>query len=1269
MTAGGLAAYLPRLAREWLVHEPTTKARELEGSLAFVDITGFTQLSERLARLGREGAEQLADSINGCFTRLLAVAYGEGGSLLKFGGDALLLLFTGDGHATRACRSAFGMRRTLRSIGRVETPAGRVVLRMSIGVHSGPVQCFLVGSSHRELLVTGPTATTTVAMEAAAQAGEILVSPATAAALPPSILGTEREQGILLRREPAIHYSTPPDDHHPGAAGVAGAGVPLAVRACLEDGPLEPEHRQATVAFLHFEGTDQLIRRSGPEAAADALEELVADVQDAADRAGVSFLTSDIDRNGGKLVLAAGVPLSRGDDTQRMLTALDGIAASPRALPVRIGVHHGDVFAGDIGPPYRRTYTVMGDAVNLAARLMTKARPGQIVASADVLERARDTVDAVALDPFTVKGKRRPVTASVVRDVAPVTVPRTHPFALVGRQRELSTLVAAAASAGSGRGQVVVLEGDAGVGKSRLLEEFADRTPDATFVDISCQLYDAATPYAAFRAPLRSLLGMRADAGRRTAGEVLLACLDRLAPELGRWAALLAVVVDAEVEPTAEVRNLDERFRPGRLRQAVTELLAALLTDATVLRVEDAQWIDEASSELLASLCRAAAEHPWCIVIAHRPTDTGPTEWSRGTHATTLRLAPLADVDATTLATLVARDEPLPRQTTAELVRRSGGNPLFLSELTAAARQAGGLEQLPDSVEGLIVARIDRVPAGPRRILRYLSALGPSFPTDLARRIVADDLDAAELREFLIEDRGTVRFVHSLIREAAYESLPYRTRRGLHATAGDAIRAGTDDPDRHADVLSFHFLHARRYDEAWRYALVAADAARQAYANGAAAELYRRALSAARHVQSCGGRVAAVHEALGDVLERMGAYQEAAAAYRDARLHVDGDGIADARLMLKLARMHGWLRRYSQSLSWVTRALSALRPLRTRDADVQRAQLTVWYGHFLQEQGRHAKAIAWCLRAADMAAGCGEHEALAHAYRTLDWAYVSLGRLDAATYSGRALDLYQQLGDLMGQAHTVHNMASIAYLRGDWQAALQFNRQAIALYTRTGADVDVAYSQANMAEILLDQGRVDEAEVLFAEILQVSVASGRRWIVAFARKNLGRIAARTGRCAEARDLLEQALLEYEDIGARVETIETDVRLAELDLFEGDVTSALRRADRAAAGARALGGVAMSAPAIHRVRGYALLAAGDPAAAGVAFDAALDVARARGASFEVALGLAAVCDLHTAIGRTPPPAAVAERDATLCSLGVESLAPVPLVREPVGMVAG
>jgi class 3 adenylate cyclase len=307
------APYVPRALLEHLATEPDRHVRSVDGTCVFVDVSGFTKLSERLARRGgREGAEQLADAIGNCFENLLGVAYGQGGGLLKFGGDALLLLFDGDAHLERACASAVAMGARLRELGPIETGSAPVTLRMSVGVHSAEYLLFAVGSSHRELLISGPAATEVVRMETEAGTGERVVSAATAAALPPHCIGPARGDGRLLRSPPPVAQTFEAPLPETIDASQAPVALPTELRAHVLAGPQPPEHRIVTVAFLRFEGTDRLVAERGPGGAAAALHELVTLVQDAADSEQVCFLGSDIDADGGKLILTAGAPRAIG---------------------------------------------------------------------------------------------------------------------------------------------------------------------------------------------------------------------------------------------------------------------------------------------------------------------------------------------------------------------------------------------------------------------------------------------------------------------------------------------------------------------------------------------------------------------------------------------------------------------------------------------------------------------------------------------------------------------------------------------------------------------------------------------------------------------------------------------------------------------------------------------------------------------------------------------------------------------------------------------
>ena len=666
-----LLPHVPRPAAEWAATGPGERPwRVVDGTLVFADISGFTALSERLARQGPIGAEELTEVLGHCFAELLAVAYARGGSLVKFGGDALLLLFDGDGHAVRAVDAALGMRSTMRRVGRLSTSVGSVRLRMSLGVHTGPVHLFLVGASHRELLLAGPGPSSVVTMEGTAEAGEVVVSPATATRIDASLLAGPKGPGVLLRPRiepvPLLEVFSHPERT---ATGDVSSQVPHALREHLLDGGGESEHRHAAIAFVHFDGTDGLLAERGPAWVATALDVLVRDVQEACERHGATFLASDLDHDGGKLILVGGVPRTLGDDDGRVLRAVREIVdralrRGDDGIPVRVGINRGPVFAGEVGPPYRRTFTVMGDAVNLAARLMAKAARGEVLASASVLERSRTAFSVTELAPFFVKGKSRPVRAYAVGATQGATeARRASRLAFAGREEELGTLLEAWRSAEAGRGRAVVVTGDVGVGKTRLLDELRQCLGAGDVRTVQCEQYEDRTPYFAFRVLLRTLLGLPAGATVSTLTEAVTG----VAADLEPWVPLIGDVVNITCADSPNTASLEPQFRGLRTRDVVERLLDALVTEPTVLAFDDAQWLDQASAVLLERLVASVGGRPWLVCATRRrgvddplAAFDGAGEGGRSGDVVLIRLDPLPEATCRALVRGVRREAPLP---------------------------------------------------------------------------------------------------------------------------------------------------------------------------------------------------------------------------------------------------------------------------------------------------------------------------------------------------------------------------------------------------------------------------------------------------------------------------------------------------------------------------------------------------------------------------------------------------------------------------------
>ena len=424
-------------------------------------------------------------------------------------------------------------------------------------------------------------------------------------------------------------------------------------------------------------------------------------------------------------------------------------------------------------------------------------------------------------------------------------------------------------------------------------------------------------------------------------------------------------------------------------------------------------------------------------------------------------------------------------------------------------------------------------------------------------------------------------------------------------------------------------MHSQRFSEAWEFSLRAADRAVAVYANTEAAEFYERAITAARRLPHMSpGQVAALHEAMGDARNRSGEYTAAAEAYRSARRLIGEHKVSQARLMLKLARVQGWLDRYGNALRWISRGLRVLEGSTGLDADRQRAELMAWYGRFCQEQGNHHRAIRWCTLAVEAAESVGDKAVLADALRVMDWAAMDLGTLHRPDNLERALALFEELGDLVGTGGVLNMLGGFAYYKGDWEQAKALYLRAQVTVGRTGNAVMDAFHVFNLGEIARDQGHLEEAERALTSALRTWRAAGYRSGIGYAKGMLARVAAWQHRFGDALRLFEEAIEELSDIGSRGDVLEVQAGLAEYLLLSGDTAGSLSLADETISQAHALGGMAPQIPFLHRVRGVALALAGDGDGARKSLRESLRAAEAREVEYEAALTMRVLAAVET-----------------------------------------
>lgn len=862
-----LAAYIPRdRAAQIFAGAPLAG----EGLALIADISGFTPLTETLARVlsPARGAEELTAALNGVFAPLIDAAHAYGGSVVKFGGDALIVWFPRPPGRRReavlrgALAAAYAMQAAVAAHGALETSAGRFTLTMKVGAAYGPVVRVRLGEAAYgyEDVIGGATLDRMAEAEHRAGPGEVLIDPAGLPELVrvAPLLG-ERDGFVVVGPPLRAPRRAPPPPPPAGAsAAVLRPYVPAEVAEALAAGRAQPAELKPVVSiFVQFAG----VQYEDAAAAEAQLAAYFGAAQRAAARYGGRvnrLITGD---KGSVLHLIFGAPRALEELEARAARCALELRQAAAALPFisaqRVGMAAGRAFAGPVGAPARHDYTVMGDAINLSARLMQRAAPGQIVLAPALAARLGPGFALAPLGPAALKGKAAPVELFALEGEAAAGGAAPPLGRVFGRDAELAALAALAAELGAGRGAAAVLIGELGTGKSHLLAALRYQVAGPAgagrprWVTASAPAYGGRPGGALIAALLGGLLGLGERAGY---ADLEAACARLLGPRRGGAAApylarLLGLSLDARRE--ADMAALSGESLRWRLRELAGELaLAAAAGGPLVLALDDLQWADATSLDLLAALVPVAATAPLLLILAARP-EPQSRAWPllarlRGAGAPWLELGPLDEAGA---AELLRHHAPgLPAAALARLAERGGGNPLFLVELARAAAAAGPEAELPDSVQGLLLAQIDRLPAALRATLQRAALLGRSPNARLLAELdgaggLESRLAALAGAGLLVGEGGGYSFRHILVQESAYAALLYERRRAGHARAAAALERlyPTQVAERSAE-LAGHYERAGEMLAAARYHGQAADAARLLYANEEAEAGYRHVL-------------------------------------------------------------------------------------------------------------------------------------------------------------------------------------------------------------------------------------------------------------------------------------------------------------------------------------------------------------------------------------------------------------------------------------------
>jgi adenylate cyclase len=1178
-----------------------TLPEDVKGTALFADICGFTTLTEAFSgTLGlRHGAEELPRYLNTVYDALIAEVNRYGGSVIGFTGDAITCWFDDDfpaypaGDSTwRAMTCALRMQSAIQAIPPLAlTNQEPVTLAIKAALACGPARRFVVGDAAVQLfdVLAGETLYRMAEAEHYAAPGEVLVDQSTAERLSgvASISEWRKENAETeqSRRFAVIASLDPPIQPAPWAnlnadqfnESQVSSWVHPVVRERLQTGAVEllTELRPTVAVFLRFTGIDY----DRDPHAGSRLNEYVCAVQKIVHQMGGSLLEISTGDKGSYMYLSFGACVGHEDDARRAVSTALQLAKLNTGIgdqgQVQIGVTRGIMRTGGYGGSNRRSFGALGDDVNLAARLMSRAAAGEVLVSRRVHKEVSNDSGLLSKGftfeprpPIRLKGKAEPIPVFAITGLWQRRSFRlqepTYGLPMVGREAELALMDEKIALVLSGKGQVVGITGEPGLGKSRLTAEIIrlSRGKGLEGYGGSCQFDGIQMPYLVWKPIWCAFFDLDPEAPLRRQLRGLEIAIADLAPDRLEALPLLGELLGIPLPENDFTRALEPKHRRSALEALLLDCLRARARESLqdggglLLVLEDLHWIDSASHDLLERVARAIPDLPVLVVLAYRPPEIARIQEPRVEtlpHFTRLRLNELTHLQMEqALRAKLAQLYPewraaVPKKLIQRVIDQSQGNPFFAEELInylhdrdLDLQDQAILEkiELPNSLNSLVISRIDQLAASQQLTIKVSSVLGRVFrfqhllgyfPKLGEPAGVKSDLDilaACELTPLdTPEPELAYLFKHLITHAVAYELLPQATRDRLHEQYAAYLETrtalGIDIP---LDQIAYHYDHSQNLAKKCEYLVKVGQAAQRRYANDVALDAYQRALALISAEEKPDVLVK-----LGQVLELVGRWEEAAATYGQAMELSEsfGDRRGQARCLTCLGELHRKGGRYSQASQCLDRAGQIFNELgdQAGTAQVLHFQGTVaaHQGELDASQLLYEQALA-IRRAQDDKAQAANLLSNLGILARIQAQYDQARRLNE-----EALSLRKEVGDKWAIAVSLNNLGNVATNQGWFEEARRLHEEGLALRREVGDMWVVANSLNNLGNLARDQGDIPEAADRYRESLKIVSEYNDRWAMAYLLEDMGCLACLQGqperalRLVGAAEALRQAI--------------------------------------------------------------------------------------------------------------------------------------------------
>ncbi len=1076
----------------------------VKGTLMFADVNGFTALTEGLSKHGNEGAEEITRVLNSFFMVMIEIIFQYKGVLLKYGGDAMMIYFSsqeefcGENHTHYALSAAMQMKEKMEDFATVSSKFGNFPLHISIAVHQDMFFENCVGnkSIHREYYLTGKGVETTAYLESVAGRDEILIHKNTYEQIKDKVTNfSEKDENILI--EGYEIESLPPIkealvginyEDFTELFQVLDTLLPYVIRGVYEKVKvswdrliLEGEHRPVAVMFLNFYATVDFYEELGENHESEiqkTLDEYFSQVQKVVHEYDGTINKIDMYDKGDKIVIIFGFPRNHSDDDKRAVRCAAKIIEVGKnflsleinkkkfAIHQKLGIHSGFIFCGNVGSPLRKEFTVMGDAVNLSARIMSSAKEEQVLISEVVYNQVKDAIEVKGPYQKKFKGKEKEENIYEVAGILKEKHEAVNFF--IGRKNELKELENQFLHTNDDFMATQVL-GPIGVGKTSLLKEFLKIAQPHTQILLGKGIpYGNNMQYHAIKDILKVVMDVNDTDDEIQIKEKIDAFIKVNQLENIQFSMpLVGVFFSEQYEkyPVFDIENPIEKKE--LLHHALCNILKILGQKKRVLIViEDAEWLDYNSLDFLNYLIESKTSGIMLLVLTRKDLFAYKK----------LTLLELKDLTATETASFI--DEypdvkNVPVEVKETIFEKSKGNPYFIHEILSSIRDFGKSKDLPESIHKSVLSRMDVLPELSRELLQVAAVIGNEFSSMFLKKIAPHFEKDIDMLLKILEEGDFVQkqgshffnFRNMLVQEVAYNSISVRRKKSLHLKIASLMEE-RDALSANLEMIAYHYENS---------------------------EIYLKALY---YYEKSGDKAFS----LNNYQKAMKYYQVVSELFKKVEKNSDLNKV-EVNLYKKIGKILFIAGKNENALDIFQKALDIAKEEKFNE-DI--ADISLEKGLVYSHSGKYHQAIDFFNQASTIYEAEKMCEDFASCNMNIGLVYKQIGKSEnAARHYKKALEVYKESEEIKGIADIYNNLGNLSKALFKYDEALNYYEKAKEFYEKKYDEIGLSAVYNNIGTLHNHNGNIKTALEFFNKSIQIETQIGNRRGLAITYNNLG----------------------------------------------------------------------------------------------------------------------------------------------------------------------